>query len=223
MGTDPIGDPRLQAHLDPDILRLTVTLALQTMLRIPETGKPGSKCNADAGSSATCSPAATVTTVDTLSARTRGSAGVDVSTVPDATLWGTHVHKIPLNVKGPIGNGCSALLLGRSSTTLTGLFVLPGIIDDDYNGQIQAMAWTPSPPLSMPKGTRIAKLILFRAVVPRAVDAIRGAAGFGSTGFPEGMKNSPTMCQTSVAKAIQPVCQCFPEIYIYTTTWTISY
>uniref|UniRef100_A0A8B9BAS6 dUTPase-like domain-containing protein n=1 Tax=Anser brachyrhynchus TaxID=132585 RepID=A0A8B9BAS6_9AVES len=115
-----------------------------------------------------CSPAATITTVDTLSARTRGSAGVDVSTVIDATLCGTHVHKIPLNVKGPVGNDCSVLLLGRSSTTLTGLFVLPGIIDADYNGQIQAMAWTPSPPLSIQKGTRIAQLILFRAVVCRS-------------------------------------------------------
>uniref|UniRef100_A0A8B9E565 dUTPase-like domain-containing protein n=1 Tax=Anser cygnoides TaxID=8845 RepID=A0A8B9E565_ANSCY len=69
--------------------------------------------------------------------------------------------------------------------TLTGLFVLPGIIDADYNGQIQATAWTLSPPLSIPKGSRIARLIFFRAVVPKAVDAIRGAAGFGSTGFPK--------------------------------------
>lgn len=40
MGTDPMADPCLQACLDPDILRLTVTLALQATLRIPETGKP---------------------------------------------------------------------------------------------------------------------------------------------------------------------------------------
>uniref|UniRef100_A0A8B9BIR1 dUTPase-like domain-containing protein n=1 Tax=Anser brachyrhynchus TaxID=132585 RepID=A0A8B9BIR1_9AVES len=117
--------------------------------------------------------------------KTRGSAGVDVCTVTDTTVRGAHVHKIPLNGRGPVGNGCSALLLGRSSITLTGLFVLPGIIDADYNGQIQATAWTLSPPLSIPKGSRIARLIFFRAVVPKAVDAIRGAAGFGSTGFPK--------------------------------------
>lgn len=37
---DLIGDPRVQAHLDPNILLLTATLVLQAMLRIPETGKP---------------------------------------------------------------------------------------------------------------------------------------------------------------------------------------
>ena len=41
MGTDVIVDPRLQACLHPNILWLTATLALQAMLRIPETGKPG--------------------------------------------------------------------------------------------------------------------------------------------------------------------------------------
>ncbi|KFV02799.1 hypothetical protein N339_00027, partial [Pterocles gutturalis] len=114
-----------------------------------------------------------------------GSAGVDVTTVRDATLWDTHIHRIPLNVKGPIGNGCSALLLGRSSTTMAGLLILPGVIDADCEGQIQAMAWrTPSPPLSIPKGTRIAQLISFKAIVPKAMDNIRGSSGFGSAGAP---------------------------------------
>uniref|UniRef100_A0A8B9E861 dUTPase-like domain-containing protein n=1 Tax=Anser cygnoides TaxID=8845 RepID=A0A8B9E861_ANSCY len=134
MGTDPMADPCLQARLDPGILRLTTTLALRAMLRIPETGKQGAS-------------EPYMQFIDQL---------CDV-----------------------------ASLLGRSCTTLTGLFVLPGIIDADYTGQNQAMARTPSPPLSIPKGTRIAQLILCRAVVPKAVDAVRGAAGFGSTRFPE--------------------------------------
>lgn len=73
--------------------------------------------------------------------------------------------KIMLNVTGPIGKGYSVLLWGRSSTTLTGLFVLPGVIDVDYEGVIQAMAWTPLPPVLVPKGTRIDQLI-FKATVP---------------------------------------------------------
>ncbi|KAK4805325.1 hypothetical protein QYF61_018188 [Mycteria americana] len=119
-----------------------------------------------------------VVTMDTLSARTRGSVGLDVATVTDFTLWGPHVQKIPLNVKGPLGQGYSALLLGRSSTTLMGLFVLPGVIDADFTGQIQAMVWTPSPPMFIPRKTRIAQLILFKAVVPQAENC------FGSTGPP---------------------------------------
>ncbi|KAK4822301.1 LOW QUALITY PROTEIN: hypothetical protein QYF61_013000 [Mycteria americana] len=119
-----------------------------------------------------------VVTMDALSTRTQGSAGLDVTTVTDFTLWGTHVQKIPLNVKGPLGQGYSVLLLGRSSTTLTGLFVLPGVIDADFTGQIQAMVWTPSPPVFIPRKTRIAQLILFKAVVPQA------ETWFGSTGPP---------------------------------------
>ncbi|KAK4829227.1 hypothetical protein QYF61_002492 [Mycteria americana] len=125
-----------------------------------------------------------VVTMDTLSARTQGSAGLDVATVTDFTLWGPHVQKIPLNVKGPLGQGYSALLLGRSSTTLTGLFVLPGVIDADVTGQIQAMVWTPSPPVFIPRKTRIAQLILFKAIVPQAENCERCDAGFGSTGPP---------------------------------------
>ncbi|KAK4814001.1 hypothetical protein QYF61_004631 [Mycteria americana] len=40
MGTDPLLDPRLQARLDPNILRQSAALALQAMLRLPEVGKP---------------------------------------------------------------------------------------------------------------------------------------------------------------------------------------
>ncbi|KAK4814004.1 hypothetical protein QYF61_004634 [Mycteria americana] len=121
-----------------------------------------------------------IVTMDTLSPRTRGSAGLDVAMVTDFTLWGSHVQKIPLNVKGPLGQGYSALSLGRSSTTLTGLFVLPGVIDADFTGQIQAMVWTPSPPVFIPRKTRIAQLILFKA----AENCDRCDAGFGSTGPP---------------------------------------
>ncbi|KAK4808195.1 LOW QUALITY PROTEIN: hypothetical protein QYF61_001227 [Mycteria americana] len=121
-----------------------------------------------------------IVTMDTLSPRTQGSARLDVATVTDFTLWGSHVQKIPLNVKGPLGQGYSTLLLGRSSTTLTGLFVLPGVIDADFTGQIQAMVWTPSPPVFIPGKTRIAQLILFKA----AENCDRCDAGFGSTGPP---------------------------------------
>ncbi|NXC70518.1 POK9 protein, partial [Anhinga anhinga] len=114
----------------------------------------------------------------------RGSAGLDVTTAEDLTLWDTRAHQIPLNVRGPMGKGCSALLLGCSSTTMTGLFVLPRVIDADFGGQISAMVWTPSPPLLVPRGTRLAQLILFRAIVTNASETERGAAGFGSTGQP---------------------------------------
>ena len=120
--------------------------------------------------------------MDSLTARTRGIAGLDVSTVTSCTLWDTRVCRIPLKVKGPIGKGGSALLLGRSSTTLTGLSILPEVIDVDYEGVIQAMAWTPSPPMLIPKGATVAQLIRFKAIVPQVEICDRHDAEFGSTG-----------------------------------------
>ena len=46
------------------------------------------------------------------------------------------------------------------------------------------MVWTPSPPVFIPRKTRIAQIILFKAIVPRAENCERCDAGFGSTGPP---------------------------------------
>ncbi|XP_074022479.1 deoxyuridine 5'-triphosphate nucleotidohydrolase-like [Numenius arquata] len=92
---------------------------------------------------------------------TAGSAGVDLATAQSVTLDTTAVVLIPIGVMGPIGNGRSTLLLGRSSTTQMGLFVLPGVIDADFTGEIKIMAWTPSPSWFVPKGQRIAQSVPF--------------------------------------------------------------
>ncbi|NXI98811.1 POK9 protein, partial [Psophia crepitans] len=114
-----------------------------------------------------------------------GSAGLDVTTVTETVLLDQKVAKIPLNVTGLLGGNLSALLVGRSSTTLQGLFILPGVIDANYNGQIHALAWTPSPPVTIPAGSRMAQLVPFKACVSRASNTVQGASGFGSTGLPE--------------------------------------
>uniref|UniRef100_A0A663F403 dUTPase-like domain-containing protein n=1 Tax=Aquila chrysaetos chrysaetos TaxID=223781 RepID=A0A663F403_AQUCH len=118
-----------------------------------------------------------------LPARTAGSAGVDVSTIETISLWNSQVHRVPVNAQGPLGNGLSALLLGRSSISLQGIFVLPGVIDADYTGRIYAMIWTPSPPVSIQEGSRIAQLVPFKSNVPCKVNKQRGNAGLGSTGL----------------------------------------
>ncbi|KAK4805580.1 hypothetical protein QYF61_009345 [Mycteria americana] len=119
-----------------------------------------------------------------LRGRTAGSAGMDVATDAEIIIEDRTVHRVPLNARGPLGGGLSALLLGRSSVTLKGLFVLPGVVDADYKGQIQAMIWTPSPPVVIPKGSRIAQLVPFRSQVPVTDSVKRGKGGFGSTGMP---------------------------------------
>uniref|UniRef100_A0A8B9G862 dUTPase-like domain-containing protein n=1 Tax=Amazona collaria TaxID=241587 RepID=A0A8B9G862_9PSIT len=120
-----------------------------------------------------------------LRSSTLGSTGVDVPTATEVNITDTKVQKVPLSLKGPLGNGFSALLLGRTSVTLQGLFVLPAVIDADFEGQIQAMAWTLSPPVTVPAGERICQLVLFHAHTvnaPSEENRRRGTGGFGPTG-----------------------------------------
>lgn len=53
---------------------------------------------------------------------TRGSAGMDVSTSIPITKNSLKIHKVPLEAQGLIERGLSALLLGRSSAALQGIY-----------------------------------------------------------------------------------------------------
>lgn len=80
----------------------------------------------------------------------------------------------------------SALLIGRYLTSFFGLFVIPGIIDSDFFGEIKIMAWTPFPPWTVPQGIRIAQLIPFsNDLTPIAGEHKEGVGGSSSTGTPQ--------------------------------------
>lgn len=120
--------------------------------------------------------------------------GVDLETAIDATLIDTEVCKIPSNANGPLlskGNKIGGLLLGRSSAGIKGLIVVPGVIDADYEGKIYIMAYTVSPPLFVPKGSRIAQILAFENPItcPQRNEVHRGGGNFGSTG--------PAVCFTT--------------------------
>ncbi|NXD88459.1 DUT nucleotidohydrolase, partial [Halcyon senegalensis] len=114
-----------------------------------------------------------------------GSAGVDLATAIDFTLTDTAVHCIPSNMTGPLGYDLCALLIGRSSVSRQGIFILPGVIDADYTGTILIMVYTLTPSVTIPKGACIAQLVPFESKVPQPGKTFRGNAGFGSTGAPE--------------------------------------
>ncbi|KFW97216.1 hypothetical protein N336_11372, partial [Phalacrocorax carbo] len=116
-----------------------------------------------------------------------GSLGLDLATAIDVTLIDTRPRKIRTGIKGPLiidGQACGALLFGRASR-LQGLFVLPGVIDCDYEGEICIVAQTAFPPICIPKGSKLAQLVpiqqLARPLVSGDTSA-RGTGGFGSTG-----------------------------------------
>ncbi|XP_037228041.1 uncharacterized protein LOC119140647 [Falco rusticolus] len=110
---------------------------------------------------------------------------MDVYASESVTLTNHGVFKVPLNAQGPIGKGLSALLIGRSSTTLQNIQVHVGVIDADFTGQICALVSTPVPPVTIPKNTRLAQLVPFVSCVPRTEPRWRGDEGFCSTGKPQ--------------------------------------
>ncbi|RMC20633.1 hypothetical protein DUI87_01485 [Hirundo rustica rustica] len=144
-----------------------------------------------------------------LAASTHGSAGVDVCTAESVVIDSEKIHKVPLDAFGPLGDGMSAFLMGRSSATIQGSMVHLGLIDADFLGQIHAMVSTPTPPLTIPKGTQIAQLVPFKSSVSRTEDQSRGDGDFGSTGPPQVhwtavlTKDRPeTLCTVSMAGAM---------------------
>ncbi|KAK1336574.1 LOW QUALITY PROTEIN: hypothetical protein QTO34_002607 [Cnephaeus nilssonii] len=101
------------------------------------------------------------TGVSSLCRATPGSAGLDLSSATQTILipeQGTQL--IPTETYGPMPPGTFGLVLGRGSSSLAGLHIIPGVIDNDYTGQITLLASAPSGPISISKGQRIAQLIL---------------------------------------------------------------
>ncbi|NXP94777.1 POK9 protein, partial [Passerina amoena] len=126
----------------------------------------------------------------TLQPATAGSIGLDVESAVAIDLLTTQPEKVPTGIKGPIiinGQHVGALLLGISSSTMLGLFVLPGVIDVDFTGEICVMVHTLFPPIRIEQGQRITQLVpleqLTKTLTPRQ-SQFRGERGFGSTGGP---------------------------------------
>lgn len=113
---------------------------------------------------------------------------MDLETAVETTLIDCQPTRVPTTAKGPLlinGSPVGALLLGRSSSGLRGLTVLPGLIDADYEGIIQLVIQTQFPPLHIPAGSRVAQIIplphLLQDAQPLS-DQPRRSKGFGSTG-----------------------------------------
>lgn len=67
---------------------------------------------------------------------------------------------VPSDFYGPLPKNSVGLVLGRSSATLKGLVVHPGVIDQDFEGQVQILCSSPRGISSISPGDRIAQLLL---------------------------------------------------------------
>lgn len=118
-----------------------------------------------------------------------GAAGCDLSSAIDIWLAPRMVTKIPTEVRLAIPAGHFGLIKERSSVGQKGLFVVGGIIDCDYRGELGVMLYnTNGMEVSVKAGDRIANLIAIPYVRmefnPTSLlpPSERGIGGFGSTG-----------------------------------------
>lgn len=114
-----------------------------------------------------------------------------MATAIDVTLVNNRPVKIPTTTHGPLHSShykLGALLVGRSSSGLKGILVLPGIIDADFTGIVQIVAYTLYPPLFIPSGSKIAQLVPLANLTQQITgetqifQPLRSNSGFGSTG-----------------------------------------
>lgn len=94
------------------------------------------------------------------------------------------VQAIDTDMTGPLEKGTVGVVLGRSSSSLRGLIVLPGVIDSDYTGVIKVLCHAPFGIISIAPGDRIAQLLVLPSLHDKfpANSQDRKEKGFGSTG-----------------------------------------
>ncbi|CAM4611912.1 unnamed protein product [Lepidochelys kempii] len=141
-----------------------------------------------------------------MKAATAGSAGLDLIMQEDADFQlPGEVCAIPTQVTGPLPAGFVGLVLPCSHAGKQGFFVIPGVIDADYNGVIKVQVWTHLPQ-SLLCGRSIAQLILVPYQVPAAEDRARGRGGFGSTlaQSPSHSTSSPLVALTMSVRPSKP-------------------
>ena len=100
------------------------------------------------------------TPVSQLYSATKQSATADLAIVQPYTLSPNGgIYKLATGVCGPLPKGHVGLLLGRSSSAMRGLMVVPGIIDPDFTDEILIMVQV-SQFMCLEAGERIAQLLL---------------------------------------------------------------
>ncbi len=118
--------------------------------------------------------------------------GFDLHTLEDVTLEPGVVTKVRTGIATQFPGWCGGLIRDRSGVaTKKGVFVVAGVIDPQYTGEILVAFQNPTgQPVTFSAGDRVAQMII-TPVIPVAVEeitddmlleTIRGAKGFGSSG-----------------------------------------
>lgn len=123
----------------------------------------------------------------TLSSAMQRSACVDIPSLRDIELLVINSpYKIDTGYYGPIPANTVGLLLGRSSCTMKMLYVMTGVIDEDYDGEISIMVQV-TRNIYLQKGDCFAQMLLLPYEKPQKSSQAVRAGGFGSTNFFAGL------------------------------------
>ncbi|KAL6054647.1 hypothetical protein STEG23_035338 [Scotinomys teguina] len=117
---------------------------------------------------------------------TTGSAGLDICATTRLVLTPQMgIQPIESDFKGPLPENTVGLLLGRSSSTLKGLIITPGVIDPDYTWVVKILCASPRGITAISPGDRIAQLLVLPSMHARfpAHNNIRENKSLGSSGI----------------------------------------
>jgi len=120
---------------------------------------------------------------------TAGAAGLDLSAPSTWTLDRYHIERIPTGLMVEIPVGHVGFITARSSAAKSGILVVPGIIDEDYRGEVQIQAYALDT-VRVAAGAAFAQLLVVPVARCEVVEVaaadltptVRGVGGFGSTG-----------------------------------------
>jgi dUTP pyrophosphatase len=122
--------------------------------------------------------------------QTKESAGADIRSSIDVTLFPLQVEVVPAGFRCKIPEGYHAKILSRSSMGKKGIIIpnQPGLIDSDYTDEIKVLLLNlGKEPYTIKRGDRIAQWLLEKNMqyswqqVEEIEDTER-KGGFGSTG-----------------------------------------
>lgn len=137
------------------------------------------------------------------------------------------VQPIPSDFHGPLPLHTVGLLLGRSSNTLKGLIVHPGVIDQDYEGKLKVMCSSPRGIFPISPGDRIAQLLILPSCHEqyKTSDIKKGNNGVGSSNWQESaylmvdLETRPTLSLKIEGKDFEGILDTGADKSIIATAW----
>jgi dUTP pyrophosphatase len=121
---------------------------------------------------------------------TDGSAGYDIKSTEEASIYPGTSHKFTTGLRIAIPEGYVGIVKARSGLSFNRYIEIgAGVIDSDYRGEIRVHLYNHGDtPVIIYPGDRIAQLLIQKHETPEFVyvndinDTARGINGFGSTG-----------------------------------------